>query len=72
MEFSMAEYLNIQEVATLLRMSERRVYDLVRDDRIPGAAKVGGTWRIHRKTLEKFLSDGGDAASSKKTQQGGR
>jgi len=67
----MAEYLNIQEVADLLRMSSRRVYDMVRDHRIPGAAKVGGTWRIHRKTLEKFLAEGGEAGNQKK-QAGGQ
>ena len=52
-------------------MSSRRVYDMVRDHRIPGAAKVGGTWRIHRKTLEKFLAEGGEAGNQKK-QAGGQ
>ena len=68
MEFSMAEYLNIQEVATLLRMSERRVYDLVRDDRIPGAAKVGGSWRIKRAVLEEWLAAGGEAVNTQQRE----
>ncbi len=39
------EYLTITEVAQLLRLGERTVYEMMRKGRIPGAAKVGGNCR---------------------------
>ena len=59
------EFLTILEVAELLRLAERTAYDLVRKGRIPGAAKVGGQWRIRRADLDAWLAAGGEASASK-------
>ena len=64
----MDEYLNIQEVAELLRLSERSVYDLVRNNRLPGAAKVGGSWRIKKTVLDEWLAAGGEAENTQQRE----
>jgi len=37
--------LTIQEVAAMLRISERTIYAMAKQGRLPGAVKVGGSWR---------------------------
>ncbi len=61
----MDEYLTIQEVADVLTLSERRVYGVAGGYCILGVAKVGGSWCIHRRSLEKFRAEGGDAGKPK-------
>ncbi len=56
-----SDLMTIPEVATLLRLSERTVYDMCRGGKIPGVAKVGGQWRIQRKLLLAWLAEGGEA-----------
>ena len=58
----MDEYLTIAEVCDKLRLAERTVYEMVRSGRLPGATKVGGSWRINRQVLEEWLAAGGEAA----------
>ena len=55
------EFLTVPEVAVKLRIAERTTYDLVRQGRIPGAAKVGGQWRVRTRELEAWLDAGGEA-----------
>jgi excisionase family DNA binding protein len=57
------EYLTLQEAATLLRIGERTAYTRCRSGQFPGAAKVGGRWRVDRVVLERWLRRGGDAPS---------
>lgn len=52
--------MTIPEVAALLRLAERTVYEMCRGGKIPGVAKVGGQWRIQRKLLLAWLADGGE------------
>ena len=66
---SLGEYLTIGEVCEKLRLAERTVYEMVRNGRLPGAAKVGGSWRIKTEVLDAWLEAGGEAASA---QTGGR
>jgi len=54
------EYLTIDEVCELLQLGKRTVYELARTGRLPGAAKVGGQWRVNRHKLMAWLEDGGD------------
>ena len=61
----LGEYLTIGEVCEKLRLAERTVYEMVRNGRLPGAAKVGGSWRIKREVLDDWLKAGGEAASAK-------
>ena len=58
----MDQYLTIQEVCTLLRLSERTIYRMCREGSLPGAAKVGGSWRVSRAELESWLVAGGEAS----------
>ena len=62
----MGEYLTISEVCEKLRLAERTVYEMVRNGRLPGATKVGGSWRIKRKVLDDWLDAGGEAATENK------
>lgn len=48
------DVLNIEEAAKFLRVSKRTAYKLAEAKRIP-AKKVGGSWRLSRAALEKYL-----------------
>ncbi|MGE4348849.1 MAG: helix-turn-helix domain-containing protein [Candidatus Berkiella sp.] len=45
--------MTIKEVAEFLKLNEKTAYRLVSHGKIP-CFKVGGTWRFHRKKLEKW------------------
>ena len=47
--------LTIKETAALLKMSERTVYLMAKDGRLPGAVRVGGSWRVVREKLLAWL-----------------
>jgi len=56
--------LTIKEVAALLKMSDRTVYAMAKEGKLPGAVRLGGSWRIVRSKLFAWLdanSTGGDA-----------
>ena len=55
------DYLTIEEVCALLKLSDRTIYDLCRKGKLPGAAKVGGVWRVDQSKLTAWLQAGGDA-----------
>ena len=57
-------FLTIPECCDLLRLSERSVYDMARNGRLPGAAKVGGKWRVNRSVLMDWLATGGDHSAT--------
>ena len=56
----MPNYLTISEAARLLKLSERTVYDLCRQGRLAGAAKVGGQWRLDEDKLIAWMAGGGE------------
>jgi excisionase family DNA binding protein len=49
--------MTIREVAEYLRMSEAKVYRLVRERAIP-VIRIGKTWRFRKDLLDAWLSDG--------------
>lgn len=51
-----AEYLNLREVAELLRLKERKLYDLVREGRIP-CVKVTGKWLFPRARIDAWIAE---------------
>lgn len=55
----MPEYLTIPEVCELLRLGERTVYTMCRDEKLPGAVKVGNQWRVEYAKLRAWLDAGG-------------
>jgi excisionase family DNA binding protein len=46
--------LTIREVAEFLKLTEKTVYRLVSEDKLP-AFKVGGSWRFRRIGIEKWI-----------------
>lgn len=50
-----SEVLTAQEVADLLRIARKTVYEMVRANEIP-CIKTGRVFRFHRATLEAWLS----------------
>ncbi len=49
------DYLTIREAAQLLRLKERRLYDLVRQGSLP-SVRVSGRWLFPRAAMERFLA----------------
>jgi excisionase family DNA binding protein len=47
--------MTVKEVATYLSVTERTIYRLVKDNRLP-AFKVGGQWRFKADMLEAWIS----------------
>lgn len=58
----MAELLTIDETAALLKLSDRTVYAMLRQGRLPGASKISGKWRIDRRKLLAWVAKGGELA----------
>lgn len=50
----MKEVLTIQEASEYLNISERTLYKMVKEKRIP-CRKVGRQWRFHKEVLDKWL-----------------
>jgi len=48
------DLLNINEIATALRVSRMTVYRLIREGRLP-AFRVGKSFRVHRRDLASYL-----------------
>lgn len=57
----MTEFITLKEVCDMLKLSDRMVYDLCRQGRLPGAAKVGGRWRVDRQKLLDWMAAGAEA-----------
>lgn len=49
-----AEILTISEVAGYLKVAERTIYRLAGAHKIP-AFKVGGTWRLSKSEIDKWI-----------------
>jgi excisionase family DNA binding protein len=54
-EATRKDVLTVGEAAEYLRLHEQTVYHLLRSGQLKGA-RIGRVWRIHRATLEAFLS----------------
>jgi excisionase family DNA binding protein len=55
--------LNVDELATLLRLNRKTVYDALSRGQIPGAIRIGGRYRILRNAVLHWLADGQGRAS---------
>ena len=54
--------MTVKDVATYLSVTERTVYRLVKDHRLP-AYKVGGQWRFKADMIEAWMQKDGALAS---------
>ena len=59
------EFMTVLEVAELLKVSDRTVYDLCRQGLLPGAAKIGKQWRVDKDDLLAWVKAGGMANMGK-------
>lgn len=59
----MPDVLTLREAASLLRLSERSLYELARQRRLP-AAQIGGKWLFPRRQLESWLAAEADTATA--------
>jgi len=50
------DILTIKQVADYLKVTERTLYRLAQEGKIP-AFKVGGTWRFRRGDLDQWIRD---------------
>jgi excisionase family DNA binding protein len=50
------EILTIREVAEFLKVTERTIYRLVAEGKIP-SFKVGGSWRFQRVDLVQWMNE---------------
>lgn len=50
--------MTAEELADLLRLAPRSVYGALERGEIPGARRVGRSWRIDRDTVLRWLADG--------------
>jgi excisionase family DNA binding protein len=55
----MAELMNTREVAEYLRLKERKIYDLVRERRIP-CTRITGKWLFPKRLIDAWLAEGTD------------
>ena len=46
--------LTVREVCSVLRLSRPKVYDLIKDGYLE-AFKLGGDWRIVRRSVESYV-----------------
>jgi len=55
------EYLTVKEFSKLLKVNKYTVYKLISEKREPGkifAKRLGGSWRIPRKEIDRFFANG--------------
>jgi len=50
------DILTIREVADYLKITERTLYRLVQEGKLP-AFKVGNSWRFRREDLDRWISE---------------
>jgi len=61
----MPDILTLREAASFLRLSERSLYELARNRRVPGA-QLGGKWLFPRARLERWLSAQAEAEGAER------
>jgi excisionase family DNA binding protein len=52
------EVLTVEEVANLLRVSEKTVYAAIKHGEIPGVRRIGSAIRISRAAVMRWLAEG--------------
>lgn len=54
----MDTYITPKETAELLRIHQNQVYKLCNENALPGAKKLGGSWRIDTRALDNYFAGG--------------
>ena len=61
--------LTVDELAALLRVNRKTVYEALARGEIPGARKVGNTYRIHRESVVVWFTSANDRVSHSKRKR---
>lgn len=61
------EFMTVQQVAELLCLDEKTIYDAVAAGELPGAQRVRRTIRIHRPTVVSWFATGMAPAKKRKS-----
>jgi len=48
--------ISFKEALAMTGLSRNTLYSLIRENKIPGVRKIGGTWRFHRQMLLDWLA----------------
>lgn len=51
------DFITPKELQHMLQLGKTKVYDLLKSGSLPGMIRIGGSIRIRRDTLEKYLQD---------------
>ncbi len=51
-----SDIMNIKEVASYLKITEKTAYKLASEGKIPGF-KVGGAWRFRKKEIDQWIDN---------------
>ena len=62
-------FLTVDELAALLRVNRKTVYEALARGEIPGARKVGNTYRILREAVIVWFTSANDRASHSKRKR---
>ena len=57
-EAALPPVLNVAELAHVMRLDKKTVYDLIAAGALPGVRRCGRSLRIHRDTVLRWLADG--------------
>ena len=63
------EILTVDELATLLRVNKKTVYDAIRNGEIPGVRKIGSIFRISKSKVLAWLAEGHGRVSPKRRRK---
>lgn len=61
--------MTVEEVAVLLRVNKKTVYDAIKRREFPGVRRIGGTIRVARAAVLRWLEEGQGSA---RTSRGSR
>lgn len=61
-----SEFMTVEEVAAMLRLNRKTIYDAVKHDELPGAKNVRGTIRIRRETVVAWFDTGKGSVKQRK------
>lgn len=64
------DVLTIEELASMLRVRRKSLYEMVARGAIPGVQKIGRVWRAHRPTVVAWLA--GQISASPEPRKRGR
>jgi excisionase family DNA binding protein len=62
---ALPEVLTVREAAHLLRVNRKTLYEDIRQGKIPGVRRIGGTIRVHRSSLLSWMANGQVPRSSR-------